>query len=240
MKRSIIFGIVLTVFVIIILIGFFTLINPDPDKIVSFKNATTNKTMRSGIYNVGKFSDPNSSKKSSIWWSTQVLGNRSKSAWNITSGIGSQGEVDRWGRPLPYPRISISYSVYPTYTIGTEEAGENNMFLVFTVEIRNYGYEYFDAHPSKFRIVRNKKIEPLVSISNGNVLDVVIPNNSKGKGDLIFLIEKGRTFGNPRLEYTLKNYKIIYNSASPEDMNKVYQEDEDEEEKEEDEEEIID
>lgn len=117
-------------------------------------------------------------------------------------------------KPLPYPRISINYSMARTSSIRNESLDKNYTFLIITLDIRNYGYKYFDAHPAKFKIALwDREIVPLLNISTGNMLDEVIPDNSRTKGDLVFLLSKRQT-GNPRIVYTSGNYEIIYAPVS--------------------------
>lgn len=123
--------------------------------------------------------------------------------------------------PIPYPRMAINYSIKTTSSIRDENSGPNSTFIIVTLDIRNYGYLYFDAHPTKFKIVgrdirlnRDIDLMPIVNISTGNMLEEVITNNSRAKGDLIFLIDR-RTFRfAPKIVYLDNNYLIFYRQVS--------------------------
>ena len=123
--------------------------------------------------------------------------------------------------PLPYPRISINYSVTRTRSIGSVSLDKNSTFLLVTLDIRNYGYKYFDAHLSKFRMGTNGDLIPLTNISTGKTIDAVIPNNSMARGDMIFLLGKGAYQG--KLAYTSanksENYYVMYKQVPDYEMN---------------------
>lgn len=228
MRRSLKIPILIfTVFIIAILIGYMGYFNePEPPKIGKGKNNTNMTNPR--IIGVKSFSDRNVTPPE--WWPI-----RTDSAANAMNG-STANATNRSGfvtyeRPLPYPRVMINYSTQAIDMIGSENAGDKNIFLVLTLEIRNYGYKYFDAHPSKFIINRGgAKIYPVMNVSTDNMLDVVIPNNSRGKGDLIFLVGERETYiGRSSIEYLSKNdYKILYNQISSEDMNRVEKDEEEE------------
>jgi len=228
--------IVFTIFIIAVLIGYFTFLKPEPSKMLKKGIKESNKTQNITRYNVGRISDPNSWKNVRSPF-RGIVGNFSTGNWSWTSeGVrwDKNGTAEIWSirdRLLPYPRISINYSTIETDTIRGESAGNKSAFLILRLDIRNYGYKYFDAHPSKFRIDKgNVKIYPILNISTENMLDVVVPNNSRGKGDLIFLVGKRDThIGRSSLVYMSRNYTILYNRISSEEMNMVGK-DEDEEE----------
>lgn len=151
-----------------------------------------------------------------------------------TSGI-TDGALSptKTPKPLPYPRISINYSVQQTSSIGDNDADVNSTFVIVMLDIRNYGYIYFDAFQNNFRgISRRNEIRPLVNISTGNTIDAVIPNNSRAKGDLLFLISKKEQI--KKITYSpinkSENYYIIYTRLSPSEMEYKKEEESDEDE----------
>jgi hypothetical protein len=124
-------------------------------------------------------------------------------------------------KPLPYPRISINFSMKRTDSIGSNSANVNNTFMIVMLDIRNYGYKYFDAFPNNFRgVSRDNETIPLVNISTGDTIDDVIPNSSRAKGDLIFLVSKKKPI--TKIIYSpvnkSENYYIIYKMVSPSEM----------------------
>jgi len=119
--------------------------------------------------------------------------------------------------PLPYPRIVINYSIQRTTSIRNESAGANNTFMIVTLDIKNYGYIYFDAHPKRFKIVGKEELKPLVNISTGDMLDDIIPNNSRAKGDLIFKVSKNLFVPFMKIVYVNdgdNSYQILYRQVS--------------------------
>lgn len=118
-------------------------------------------------------------------------------------------------KPLPYPRITIDYSLQNARNIRNNAADRNSTFLIVGLDIRNYGYKYFDAYPGRFRIGKNGDIEPAINVTTGNTMDAVIPNNSRAKGYLIFLLNRKDNFGKMKYLTTgSENYYIIYRSVS--------------------------
>lgn len=157
-----------------------------------------------GITNVRRFTDNLSERNTN-----------SASSGKIIVGSIIVGNTNRANAPLPYPRISINYTIDNVGTIGNKNSGENNTFSLVRLDIRNYGYKYFDAHPAKFRLViRDNTFYPIVNITTGNMLDAVIPNSSRAKGDLIFLLSLKDSRGNPKITY-IGDYKIVYSYGIP-------------------------
>lgn len=113
-------------------------------------------------------------------------------------------------KPLPYPRIMINYTTTWVDVLRNQTLETDYKFVIITLEIKNYGYKYFDAYPTKFRI---HGLEPLVNVSTGNNLDAVLSNNSKTVGDLVVILKYGQTYG-PKLTYTNSSYTIIYERIS--------------------------
>jgi len=142
--------------------------------------------------------------------------------------LGTGTRIIKTPKPLPYPRISINYSVEKTSSIRSETTDDNHTFVIITLDIRNYGYKYFDAYPTKFKIVmQNKEIIPLVNISTGSMIDEVIPNNSRSKGDLIFILKKREASSIPKLTYIQGGYEILYKKISSSEMNREENKDDD-------------
>ncbi len=162
-----------------------------------------------GISNVQRFTDNLSSNASDNASGGTVI--RS----NIIKDTIIRGSTGGTNAPLPYPRISINYTIDNIGTIGDKSPGENNTFSLVNLDIRNYGYKYFDAHPTKFRlIIRDKTFEPIVNISTGSVIDAVIPNNSRAKGDLVFILRSKDAQARPKITY-IGDYKIVYSYGIP-------------------------
>ena len=117
--------------------------------------------------------------------------------------------------PLPYPRISINYSLRRSSYIRNKGAGENKTFVVANLDIKNYGYLYFDAHPTKFRLIYKYgggEFEPIVTVNTGNMLEEVIPNNSRVRGDLVFLLDtKIARSEKPTIMHIGSGYTLLYN-----------------------------
>jgi len=191
MKKIVI--IVLAAVFILVLIGAFMYLTPKvPDIIIP--NETTRKLRFEdipGVTDVRKFSDVNKLKS-----------NRS-----ITKNIRPANiRPANTPKPLPYPRIEINYSIEQTSSIRSFSAGSGNVFVIVTIDIRNYGYKYFDAFPSKFKY---GEIEPLVNVTTGNDLDAVIPNSSRTEGNLVFLLDKKRAYVR-KIAYSSNDYRILY------------------------------
>lgn len=151
-----------------------------------------------GITNVHRFSD--------------LYNNLSSQAITNVAGKKTNGFYARPSatpKPLPYPRIAINYSLQTTNSIRGIGAGRNDSFILVSVEIRNFGYNYFDADPRKFRL---GSLEPILNVSTGNMLDAVVPNNSETQGDLIFLTGNAQRESG-RLSYVSGEYKIIYGTT---------------------------
>lgn len=192
------------------LIGAFTFLRPQVTEYNESNDVVTlNKSTQEalGMTNVESFSDP---KK------------------NITSTTGSNKTGTTrptiTPKPLPYPRILINYSMQRTSTIGSNIAGENTTFVHVLLDIRNFGYRYFDAFPNNFRGIlsgnEGDETIPLVNISTGNTIDAVIPNNSRAKGDLQFLIDNKKLL--TKIIYSPVNksekYYITYKILSASEM----------------------
>lgn len=226
---KIIIPIMVIIIFVVALIGAFTFLKPqDPAKL--FNDTQKKKSdipfeKRPGITNVKTFADAYKNKR-----------NASLDKGNA-SGNTSEGDISprptRTPKPLPYPRIEINYTSESVTTIGNESAGDGYKFLIVKMDIRNYGYKYFDAHPTKFAISRgNALIEPTVNVSTTNIIDAVIPNNSRAKGDIIFLLKSRQTVSiSKKMKYTSGNYKILFNSVSSTEDEIVEDEGDDEEEK---------
>lgn len=211
MNKKIIGAVLLLVVMTVIMIEAFSYLVPKQPG--SFNENETLKqndfVNQPGITNVQRFTD-----------------NRSKGNANNTSGgeivrssiIKSTiiaGSTNSANSPLPYPRISINYTVDNVKSIGNKNSGENDTFSLVRLDIRNYGYKYFDAHPSKFRLlIRDKTFHPIVNITTGSIIDAVVPNSSRAKGDLIFLLSLKDSRANPKITY-IGDYKIVYSYGIP-------------------------
>lgn len=168
-------------------------------------NESDKPTMNmSGVTNVKSFSDM---KKNTT----------SKSNIVITPTIK---RTNRESKPLPYPRISINYSVKTTRSIGDNKLDKNSTFVIVALDIRNHGYTYFDAHQSKFRMGKNGELRPLTNISSGKTIDAVLPNGSRVRGTLVFLL--GKSVNQGTLTYVSENksenYNILYKKLSQSQM----------------------
>lgn len=193
--------IVLFVIVLTLIIGAFTFLRPqniqERKTVDRYEQDITRIEDVPGVINVKRFSDV-----------AKKLTNRT-----IGSNRSNSRSSPRANISLPYPRISINYVMKRAYSIKNGTAGENNTFIVVTLDIKNYGYEYFDAHPKKFKLIyRGMELSPIVTVSTGNMLGEVLPNSSRTKGDIIFLLEKKKTVsGVPKITYTDSGYTILYN-----------------------------
>lgn len=199
-KKLIIISIVLIISLILII----AFIQKAP-KISQFKNPDENVSNNNfkienvpGVSNIKRFSDTVSRSNETINKST---GKTQKS-----------GKVKPTPTPLPYPRISINYSLERTTSIRGIEIDDkkNNSYLVTSLDIRNYGYKYFDADPLKFRL---GDLKPLLNVSTGDMLNDVVPNNSRAQGDLIFRIDIKQRW-TTILTYNGGSYTIIYKIGS--------------------------
>lgn len=161
-----------------------------------------------GVTNVERFSDPPNKKDS-----TKINGSGANNTEGANHTERNIAPV-RTPKPLPYPRITINYSVYSVDSLNGQIAGDKEKFVVASTEIRNYGYKYFDAYPTKFNLkINNEVIEPTINASTGNMLDAVLPNNSVTIGDLIFKVNSKYRINSRSsiLIYKDGNYLIMYN-----------------------------
>ena len=189
--------IVIFVSLAILIILFIFLRPPDVYKLPASQNDSSQPTPN--IWNVKTFSDKKTTPQAS------------------TTGTTGKERPAPTPKPLPYPRISINYSTQRVSSIGNNNADKNSTFTVIRLDIRNYGYKYFDAFPNNFRgIVKKAEVIPLVNISTGDTIDDVIPNNSRAKGDLIFLTSKKDFL--TKIIYSpvskSESYNILYKSVS--------------------------
>jgi len=209
---------VIAIFVIVVvLIGLFTFLTPKVPQIDP-KLSSSQKEFKiedmPGVTDVKRLDDP---KKKVV--PTTGATNPKESSKSITP---KPTKTPKPPKPLPYPRISINYSIEKVPSIGNQSAGSGQTFVIVTLDIRNYGYKYFDAHPTKFKIIRqNEEISPLVNISTGNTIDAVIPNNSRAKGDLVFLLSK-KSSSFRKITYVRNDYTIFYKKVSPEMIKDIY------------------
>lgn len=208
---------------LLILIGLYMFLRP-PDtaklaNLSSDENATSAKELI-GATNIRSFSDVSKNKASAGNATGATSGNKSGS---------KRVKPAKTPKPLPYPRITINYSMHATRSVGGNDADVNNTFVVVTLDIRNYGYTYFDAHPSRFR---GGEIRPLINVSNGKTIDAVIPNGSRAKGSLIFLVKKN--IHSVQIKYfptnTSENYLILYKKVSQYEIDDIKPEVTDDEE----------
>lgn len=201
---------------LIILVGLFIILRPQGVVKLPINNSDGPTMDMSEVTDVKSFSD---AKKPAVPKSNRT---------NVSSSIRPK----KTPKPLPYPRISINYTVEKTRTIGSNKLDKNSTFIIVTLDIRNYGYTYFDAHQSKFRIGLKGDLRPLVNISTGKTIDAVIPNNSRAKGNLIFLLNKSVNQG--KVVYhstnTSENYNILYKKVSKSGMEEIKRDAEDDEE----------
>lgn len=160
-----------------------------------------------GVYNVKRFSD--AYKRETI--------DTNKTGGNYTGASRTVTVTPtRTPKPLPYPRITINYSMSSTNSIRGQTAEKDHQFIVLNMEIRNHGYEYFDAYPIKFDLQSHNEIfEADINVSTGNMLDAVLPNNSMTVGDVIFKVKSKYRMTNPKIVYKDLykggNYLIMYN-----------------------------
>lgn len=222
-QKNSLMKIVLVAISLIALIGLFTLFKPQEpiklpeDSYSSPKGFSMVDRIEDvpGVKDVKRFSD--------------VSKNRT-----IASG-GSGGSRNASSRPvptptpMPYPRIAINYTTKMTTLIRNESAGTNNTFMIVTLDVRNYGYRYFDAHPTKFKIVakdgaKNVEFRPVVNVSTSNMLDDVVPNNSRAKGDLVFRVGIKSRIYSPKIVYLNDSYLILYRQVSQSVMDDIKEE----------------
>lgn len=206
MKKSVI----IFASLIVLIVLFVVLRPPGPPKLPANSSDGSNAVNIPGAWDIKSFSD---TKK-----------NVATPAVNKPKTTTTKPK--RTPKPLPYPRIVINYSMQKTRSIGSNILDKNSWFIIVTLDIRNYGYKYFDAHPSKFRIGKGGDIIPLINISTGKTIDAVIPNNSRARGNLIFLL--GKKVSQGKLIYsptsTPENYYIIYKKLSLREMEETKQE----------------
>lgn len=211
-KKSLI-TIILIVSSLIALIGLFTFLKPqEPIKLSEGYSSPRGGSVDRiedipGVKDVQRFSDV---RKNSV-----PISNESRN----TSGQSRLSRPVPTPTPLPYPRIAINYSIQRTALIRNESAGINSTFIIVTLDIRNYGYIYFDAHPTKFKIVgqdmgQDIELKPSVNINTGDMLDNIVPNNSRTKGDLIFKVDRKTTTFAPKIIYLNNSYQILYMQVS--------------------------
>lgn len=211
-------SLVITLIIIIILAAFVLMMSSREEGRIKQPILGNNEsiTIEPGVTNVKSFSD---AKKIS----TNMINKTSSSSRPVAT---------RTPKPLPYPRISINYSMEKMSSIRGNSVDRNSTFIIVMLDIRNYGYRYFDAHPSRFRIGQSADIVPLINITTGDIIDDVIVNNSRAKGGLVFLLDKKKYPG--KVTYLLTNksesYTILYKKVSPseiEDQNQGATNDED-------------
>lgn len=203
--------IILFVFVLVFIIGSFTSTKPE-QRPQDFRKPSLDEQniMRiedvPGVTDVKRFS--------------QNVKNLTSNKTIDRSNTSSSTSGTKVGGSLSYPRILINYVMKRTSLIDNENAGDNKTFIVVNLDIRNYGYQYFDAHPTKFRLAytayTNEEFIPIVTVNTGNVLDEVLVNNSRTKGDLVFLLDNKKvSSGVPKIKYIDgSNYTILYNQES--------------------------
>lgn len=191
---------------LIVLVGLFVVLSPTGKvKMPANKSNDSDMVNIPGAYDIKSFSDANKSVKK-------------------VANVSKTPKPKPTPKPLPYPRIVINYSVQGVRSIGGNTLDKNSTFIIVTLDIRNYGYKYFDAHPSKFRMGKSGNITPLVNISTGKTIDAVIPNSSRTRGDLIFMFGKKVAQGK-LIYFPVDNYYIIYKKLSPREMEEKKQED---------------
>lgn len=194
--------IILFISVFVLIIGAFTFLRPQDIQERKSADKQYEQEVRiedvPGVKNVKRFSDAAKNINRSI---------------SETTGETGEKVSSRVSKPLPYPRISINYSISRTDSIKNGTAEENSTFIIVTLDIRNYGYEYFDAYPKKFRLsYRDLEVMPIVTVSTGNMLDEVLPNSSRTKGDIVFLLDKKKAISEfPKIRYIDGSYTILYN-----------------------------
>jgi hypothetical protein len=185
--------------IVFALIAYFTLQQPYVPPVPSSEGENISSSLPAGITNVRTFGDG----KGPVPGTVAYIGTK-----KMTNGAYAIPSATP--KPLPYPRVAISYSLQTTNSIRGIGAGRTKSFILVSVDIRNFGYKYFDADPRKFRL---GSLEPILNVSTGNLLDAVIPNNSETQGDLIFLT--GKTLGGyGRLSYISGDYEIIYGTIT--------------------------
>lgn len=193
--------IILFVSVLILIAVAFTVLRPQ-ERPPEFNKADYEQTVvriedMPGISGVKRFSDAAKNVPTN-----KTVTNRTSTRINRTREI-----------VLPYPRISINYVIRKVTMIQNESAGDNKTFVLVNLDIKNHGYEYFDAHPKKFRLAyTDAEYLPIVTLSTGNMLDEVLPNGSRTKGDLIFLLDKKKASSAvPKIKHIDGGYTTVYN-----------------------------
>ncbi len=194
---------------LIVLVVLFVILRPQGITRLPINESDKPTMNMSGVKDVKSFSD---TKKSAT------------SKPNITSTpITKPTRTNRESKPLPYPRISINYSVKTARSIGDTKLDKNSTFIIVTLDIRNHGYTYFDAHQSKFRMGRSGELRSLTNISSGKTIDAVLPNGSRVRGTLVFLL--GKSVNQGTLTYVSENksenYNILYKKLSQSQIGEV-------------------
>ena len=212
MKRSYLI-IIVAISISLLLVGIYTFLSSKQiPSIVPGKSVQKEFRIEDvpGVTNVKRISDSNRNR-------SQISdSNRSQIAGNYSRAVTVRPAITP--KPLPYPRIMINYSTETVSSIRNEVVNDerNNTFVILTLDIRNFGYKFFDAHPSKFRIIgsQNVEFEPLVNITTRALLNTVIVNNSRAKGDLVFIFKKNRASIN-KIIYLPGDYTILYHKGIP-------------------------
>jgi hypothetical protein len=189
-----------------VMISFFALQKPYVPPVPSGGGDENLSPASSGITNVRTLWDGKGPLPGTV--GGNVGSNKVGAGTNIPHGFGIAPKA------VPYPRIEIHYSLSNAGSINGVSANKGYYFLVTNIQIQNFGYKYFDAHPSKFVITNyNTAVAPSVDVSTGNMLNSVLPNNSITKGDLVFSLNTH--FGAAKLEYVNGDYgyTILWNGA---------------------------
>lgn len=213
-------GLIITLLIVLILAAFVWMMSSREEgrikqPILGIGSSTTRiEDIDHSITGVKRFSDAKKDKNTADKTSS-------------SSSSSSSPAPTQTSKPLPYPRISINYSIQMVDSIRGNSVDSNSTFVIVMLDIRNYGYRYFDAYPNNFRgIVRKENIIPLINISTGDTIDDVIPNNSRAKGDLVFLISKKNLM--TKIIYSpvnkSENYYIMYKLVSASEMEDKKQE----------------
>jgi len=208
---------------LIVLIGVFMFLRPSDTPKLPVNTSDGNNVPQDipGATNIKRFSDvyKNTVSNGTGTGSGGASGGTSGGTGTNNGGIRSQPT----SKPLPYPRITINYSVQTVNSIGNINTDRNSTFMIITLDIRNYGYKYFDAFPAKFRLGTNGDILPLMNVSTGKMINAVLPNNSRAKGDIIFTLVKAGNRG--KLAYystdTSENYYIMYRQEPLSDIEDI-------------------
>lgn len=195
---------------LVVLIGIFMFSRP-PDRYIPSNESSSLPDTIPGAINIKKFSD---TKKT-------ISEPKTKTTTAPVQGgteASETSEPKETPIPLPYPRIMINYSVEDTSSIGNNVLDENSTFVLVKLDIKNFGYKYFDAYPNNFRApYYDGDLIPLINVSTGNMIDAVIPNNSRAIGDIVFIIPAKAN--SPRdIKYSpignSENYYIMYQEVN--------------------------